>query len=77
LQPTRRKREQRPRRRGQRVSADDKKLSLSPAIAEMASKQFQQTRNRFCQSFDNPDRARGGAKTRREEDRQQRIDYFA
>jgi hypothetical protein len=42
----------------------------------MPGKQFQQTGNGFREPFDNADSTGRGAKTRREEDRKQRIDYF-
>ena len=75
--PTTRKRKQRPRECGQRIAADNQKLSLAKSIAEISGKQFQQTRNRFSGAFDDPDRACGSAESGREKKRQERIDYLA
>jgi len=43
----------------------------------MTGKKFQQTGDGFGEPFDDADRAGSRAQTRREEDREQRIDYFA
>jgi hypothetical protein len=43
----------------------------------VTGEEFQQTRDRFCESFNYSDCARGSTQTGSEKDGKQGIDYFA
>jgi hypothetical protein len=57
LLPVTGKREQRPHQCRQRVSANNQEFPSPQSIAKVTGKQFEQTRDRFSQSFDYADRS--------------------
>lgn len=69
LMPVTGKREQRPHHRRERITTHDQKLSSTESIAEMTREQFQQTRDRLSESFNDSDRACRSTERGSEEDR--------